>query len=158
MPAIIRELQKNDLPQVTDIFGEFVKYHEHWDHIFEKIATADEMWGKHIYDSHTQNEHCKVLVAELDSHIVGYCVGRIVEKPPIYQAKLIGEVDNIAVKEGYKRMGIGERLFTTMKAWFSTHGVAHIETEVATTNPQSTNFWKKMGGREFITRMEIRIS
>jgi ribosomal protein S18 acetylase RimI-like enzyme len=157
MKVTIRELRREDLAEVKAIFSEFVRYHQQWDSIFEKIASADEMWGNYIYESHTKNEKCKVLIAELDGKIVGYCLGFIVEKPPIYQAKLIGEVGNIAVKEGYKRKGIGESLFSAIKEWFRKKGVHHIEIEAATANPQSVNFWKKMGSREFIKRMEIRL-
>jgi ribosomal protein S18 acetylase RimI-like enzyme len=154
---IIRELKREDLTEVNVIFKEFVKYHEQWDGIFEKVVSAEEAWSNYVYASHTQDEKCRVFVAELNGKIVGYCLGRIVEKPPIYQAKLIGQVDNIGVKEGYKRQGIGEKLFSRVKEWFKEQGVHHIEVEAATANPQSVNFWRKMGGREFIKRMEIRV-
>ena len=81
----------------------------------------------------------------------------MVEKPPIYREKLIGEVSNIAVKEGCKRQGIGASLFCAMKEWFATQDVHHIELEAASANPQSVPFWEKMGGREFIKRMKIRL-
>ena len=157
MEVIIRELRKEDLPEVKVIFGEFVRYHQQLDGIFEKIASADEMWGDYVYKSHTQDENCKVLVAEFGGHIIGYCLGRIGQKPPIYQAQVVGEVGNIAVKKGYKRQGVGGKLFTTIKEWFKECGVDHIEIEAATANPQSVGFWEKMGGREFIKQMEIRI-
>ena len=157
MGITIRELGKADLPEVKAIFKEFVRYHEQYDNIFEKIIEADRVWGDYVYTSHTRDKNCQVLVAQLDAHIVGYCVGRIEEKPPIYKDAVIGVVGNIAVKEIHKRQGIGEQLFTTIKEWFKGKGVCHIEIEVATANPQSTSFWKKMGGREFIKRMELRI-
>ena len=81
MEVIIRELRKEDLPEVKVIFGEFVRYHQQLDGIFEKIASADEMWGDYVYKSHTQDENCKVLVAEFGGHIIGYCLGRIGQKP-----------------------------------------------------------------------------
>jgi ribosomal protein S18 acetylase RimI-like enzyme len=157
MEVIIRELKKQDLPEVKAIFGEFVRYHQQCDIVFEKIASANEMWGDYVYRSHTQDENCRFLVAELDGHIIGYCLGRIAQKPPIYQAKMIGEIGNIAVKEGYKRQGIGGKLFTTIREWFIEHSVDHIEIEAATANPQSVGFWEKMGGRAFIKKMEIQI-
>ena len=157
MGMAIREIRKEDLQEAKAIFKEFVSYHEQRDNIFDKIVSADHMWGDYVYGSHTHDEKCQVLVAELDGFIVGYCVGRIEEKPPIYKEKVIGVVGNIAVKEGYKRQGIGEQLFTTIKGWFKSHSVDHIEIEAATSNPQSTSFWMKMGGREFIKRMELRI-
>jgi ribosomal protein S18 acetylase RimI-like enzyme len=153
----IRELEKEDLPHVKAIFREFVRYHENWDAIFQKIEAAEEAWGDYILESHTKVEDSRALVAELNGKIVGYCVGHVTEKPPIYAEKLIGEVENIAVKAGYKRRGIGERLFRAMKDWFVERGVCHVELEAATANPQSMGFWGKMGGREFTKRMVIEI-
>jgi GNAT superfamily N-acetyltransferase len=157
MVMTIRELKKEDLPQLKMIFREFVRYHEQWDAIFQKVEAAEELWGGYIFESHTQIGDSRVLVAELGDKIVGYCVGHVVEKPPIYAEKLIGEVGNIAVKEEYKRWGIGERLFRAMKDWFIERGVCHVELEAATANPQSVGFWGKMGGREFIKRMVIEL-
>ena len=157
MDILIRELRESDLPQVMAIFKEFVQHHESSDTIFEKFEAAPEMWGDYVFTTHTQEENCNALVAELDGLVVGYCLGFITEKPPIYRVKHIGEVANIGVKEGFKRQGIGEALFNTMVAWFKSNQVEHIEIEAATDNPQSVNFWRKMGGREFIKRLVIPI-
>ena len=154
---IIRELKKADLTEVRAIFRQFVQHHVQYDYMFKKIAEADLMWGNYIIDSQKQNENFKALVADLNGEVVGYCIGFIHEKPPIYEKKLIGEVSNIAVKKGFKRCGIGHQLFDSIKDWFKEHKVDHIETEVATSNPQSMGFWSKVGGREFIKRMEIKI-
>lgn len=153
----IRELRQGDLPEVKAIFREFVQYHERWDSIFEKVDSAEEVWGNYVQESQQHDENCRVLVAEFEGNVVGYCLGRVVEKPPIYRERLIGEVGNIAVKEGYRRRGIGGSLFTAIREWCKERGVSHIEIEAATANPQSVSFWNKMGGREFIKRMEIRI-
>jgi ribosomal protein S18 acetylase RimI-like enzyme len=135
-----------------------VRCHENWDAIFHKIEAAEESWGDHILESHTKVEDTRALVAELTGKIVGYCMGHVTKKPPIYAEKLIGEVENIAVKEGYKRRGIGETLFQAMKDWFVERGVCHVELEAATANPQSVGFWGKMGGREFMKRMVIELA
>ena len=158
MGITIRELRKGDLADVRSIFSEFVSYHYQRDSIFEKIASADLIWGDYLYASHTQDENCQVLVAELDGHIVGYCLGRSEEKPPIYSDRIVGAVGNIAVKEEFKRRGIGAALFRAINEWFQERGVHHIEIEAASTNPQAVHFWKKMGGREFIKRMLIPVS
>lgn len=102
MQVTIRELEEKDLPQVKIIFSEFVRYHEQRDAILEKIDAAEEAWGSYVFQSQAKDETCRVLVAELGTEIVGYCVGHIVEKPPIYQEKLIGEVSNIALTTPHK--------------------------------------------------------
>jgi hypothetical protein len=53
---------------------------------------------------------------------------------------------------------VGTQLFASMKEWFRERSVCHIEIEAATANPESLNFWTKMEGREFIKRMQIRIT
>lgn len=157
-PPLIRELTRADLAQVQTIFSEFVACHEQCDHIFDRIAAAGVMWSENAYRLHTQpGDTCRVFVAELDGEVVGYCLARIVEKPPVYQVKLIGEIGNIGVKEEHKRQGIGAALFARAKEWFAEKGVHHIEVEVATANPQAVGFWTKMGGREFIKRIEIGV-
>jgi ribosomal protein S18 acetylase RimI-like enzyme len=152
---IIRDLRREDLPEVQAIFGEFVRYHEGVDAILAKIDGAEEVWGEYVYSSHTGSDSFRVLVAEVEGRIGGYCVGQIREKTPIYEERVIGEVGNIAVREGLKRRGIGERMFDVMRDWFAERGASHVELQAAVNNPQSMGFWRKMGGRPFVVTMEM---
>lgn len=154
---IIRDLQEKDLPEVKIIFNEFVQHHVKYDRTFEKVSDADQMWADYIHESHTTKDDFRVLIAEIEGQVVGFCLGYVAERPPIYKSKRIGMIGNIAVKEGYKRLSIGQQLFAEIKTWFKAQGIDLIETEVAISNPQSMGFWTKVGGRSFITRMEIKI-
>lgn len=153
----IRDLKKADLPEAKLIFNEFVQHHVQCDSTLEKVADADQMWAEYIFENDQTKDDFKVLIAELDDQVVGFCLAYVAERPPIYKSQRIGMIGNIAVKEGCKRMGIGQQLFDEIKSWFQSQGLELIETEVAITNPQSMGFWKKVGGRSFISRMEIKI-
>lgn len=155
---IIRDLQEADLPEAKVIFNEFVAYHVQYDNTFEKVADADQMWADYIYQSQATKDDFRVLIAELKGQVVGFCLGYVAERPPIYKSQRIGMIGNIAVKEGCKRQGVGKRLFEEIKIWFKTQDIDLIETEVASSNLQSMGFWRKIGGRGFITRMEIKLS
>jgi ribosomal protein S18 acetylase RimI-like enzyme len=157
MKTIIRDLKEEDLPEARLIFKEFVQHHVQYDRTFEKVAHADQMWADYIFESDTTKDDFKVLIAELEGQVVGFCLGYVAERPPIYKNQRIGMVGNIAVKESYKGLGIGHLLFDEIKAWFKSQDIEIIETEVAISNPQSMGFWNKVGGRSFITRMEIKI-
>ncbi len=61
------------------------------------------------------------------------------------------------VDSGYKRQGIGTKLFDSICTWFKTFQVNHVELTVASNNPQSIGFWNKMGGKEFMRRMRIKL-
>ena len=152
----IREITEKDFTAVRKIFVESSSFHEQVDSIFASINEADQIWINYITTIFQQDDF-KIYVALRGEQIVGFCVGQIIEKPPVYQVKKIGQVNNIAVKEGHKRQGIGKVLSETINAWFMTQQVNHIELLVATNNPQSLGFWNKMGGREFMKKMVIQI-
>ncbi len=152
----IREITEIDFTAVRKIFVESISFHEQVDSIFASINEADQIWINYITTIFQQDDF-KIYVALRSEQIVGFCVGQIIEKPPVYQVKKIGQVNNIVVKEGHKRQGIGKVLFETIKAWFMIQQVNHIELLVATNNPQSLGFWNKMEGREFMKKMVIQI-
>jgi ribosomal protein S18 acetylase RimI-like enzyme len=154
---VIRDLRADDLQAAKTIFNEFVQHHVQYDSTFEKVADADQLWADYILESDTTKDDFKVLIADLDGQVVGFCLGYVAERPPIYKSQRIGMIGNIAVKQSHKRQGIGHLLFDEIKTWFKSQDIALIETEVAISNPQSMGFWSKVGGRSFITRMEIKI-
>ncbi|MHA2255292.1 MAG: N-acetyltransferase family protein [Candidatus Heimdallarchaeaceae archaeon] len=156
MKINIRELAKKDFNWIKTIFDESFSYHEQIDPNFASIEDADQVWINYISTIY-QQDNFKVYVAQNDDKIVGYCVGQIVEKPPVYKFRKIGQINNIAVKEGHKQRGIGQSLFEQMKEWFVVKNVSHIELSAATNNPQSLAFWNKMGGREFMKSIVIQL-
>lgn len=97
-----------------------------------------------------------MLTAKIDGQVGGCCLGNVAERPPIYKSQRIGMAGNIAVKEGHKRLGIGQQLFDAVKIWFKSRDFTIIETEVAISNPQSMGFWTKVGGCRFITPMKVK--
>ncbi len=156
MDILIRELTKEDFDGIKRIFAESFKYHEQIDSIFASSEGADQIWIDYI-DTIYQQDDIQVYIAILDDDIVGYCVGQILDKPPVFKMRRIGQINNIAVKEGHKQHGVGQLLFEKIKGWFDTQNVCHIELSAATNNPQSLAFWSKMGGREFMKTMIITI-
>ncbi len=152
----IRPYQKSDSPAVKSIFKEFVKYHVKCDPCFKKLNNHDRLFINYI-DKTLKSGTSVMYVAELNDEIVGYCLGVIQNKPPIYTSPRYGYIDNIAVLEKYQNNGIGELLFTRTKAWFKKHKIRRIELFVAVKNNKSTSFWKKMGLTKYIEQLYIEI-
>ena len=154
MDVRIRELTKKDYRDLRKIFTESLNLHERIDPVFTSIKDADQIWIKYI-DTICQKDGFKIYIAKIDEKVVGYCVGQIITKPPVFKVTKTGQVNNIAVKDGYKHQGIGRLLFDKMKEWILTQNIASIELSAATNNPEALGFWKKMGAREFIKKMNI---
>ena len=152
----IRKLTKSDYTAIKEIFIESNSLHTRIDPMFATKSDADQIWINFV-DSIAQQRDYKIYIAILDRVIVGFCIGQIIEKPPIFQERLVGNIDIIAVKKGYKRQGIGTKLFDSICTWFKTYQVSHVELTAASKNPQSIGFWNKMGGKEFMKRMSIKL-
>ncbi|MHA1975989.1 MAG: GNAT family N-acetyltransferase [Candidatus Hodarchaeales archaeon] len=141
---------------LKEIFLESIILHGRIEPIFTSIQGADQIWIDYI-DRIYQQENFKVYIAISDEVVVGFCVGEILNKPPVFKVRVIGQVNNLAVKNGFKHQGIGSLLFEKMKQWFLSQKVMIIELSAATNNSEALGFWQKMGGREFMKRMSIDI-
>jgi ribosomal protein S18 acetylase RimI-like enzyme len=149
---LIRKGKETDLPSIKEIFKEFVQLHVEIDPCFKKIDQHDEIFTRYILNN-LKNEKTNVLVAELDGVVVGYSIGQIQERPPIYEQCLCGHIDNMAVLAECRRKGIGEKLFQEIKSWFRSQGIERIELFVAIKNEESINFWRKMGFEPYLEHM-----
>lgn len=150
--VIIRKCQKQDFNQLKKIYQQCQDYHVETGYDLEKVTDAPEIFIKYVEELISM-ENSLVLVAESDYDIVGYCLCKIEEKPPVYQNITIGEIDNLAVLEEYQRMGVGEKLFQEALKWFKERGIKRIELMATINNEKSNNFWQKMGFETFMRVM-----
>ncbi len=150
-PAV-RRCETRDLAAVKDLFREFVEYHSAMDPSFVKVRGYGDLFVRYIEDN-MNGENSLVLVAECGEAVVGYCLGQIMEKPPVYPEPRYGYIDNIAVREGYQRKGIGAMLVREMCRWFASRDLRRVEVFAAVKNPKSTSFWRKMGYAAFLEQM-----
>lgn len=151
--VLIRKCKKQDLDKLKKIFQECLDYHVETGYGLEKVDDAPEIFIKRAEEL-VLTDNSLVLVAESDYDIVGYCVCKIEEKPPVYENIKYGEVDNLAVLEEYQRKGVGEKLFQEAAEWFKKMGIQRIELMVTDGNKKSNSFWQKMGFKTFMRVME----
>lgn len=152
----VRSCEKRDLQALGKLYGEFVAYHTGLDARFGKVDDHAELFEEYIL-KHMDCEESKVLVAEDDSGVVGYCLGYVQERPPVYPERRFGYIDNLCVNGKYQSQGVGTLLFDTMKTWFLEAKIHQIELNAAISNPKAVGFWRKMGFIPHIQRMYLHI-
>lgn len=77
------------------------------------------------------------FVAEIVGEVIGYVIG--------YVSNELGEIDSIAVKHNYRRLGIGQRLMEIILNSFRERNIKKISLEVRTTNDVAISLHKKLG-------------
>jgi ribosomal protein S18 acetylase RimI-like enzyme len=68
-----------------------------------------------------------ILIAEQDMEKMGYAMGWIEIRPPVYQYRKIGYLSNIFVAEDYRHRGVGRCLLHSMEKWFKSRQVDFME-------------------------------
>jgi ribosomal-protein-alanine N-acetyltransferase len=77
------------------------------------------------------------IVAEVDGHIAGYAISRILPG--------IGDLASLAINPAYRRRGVGRALLIAIEHDIREYGVFEINLEVRETNLAGLAFWQNMG-------------
>jgi ribosomal protein S18 acetylase RimI-like enzyme len=153
MEYALRVCKKRDFRDLKEIYQECVEFHQKNGYSLKKLPDAPEIFLQYVGEL-MESEDAVVLVAAGDKGVMGYCISKVGEKPPVYADVNYGLIDSLAVAEEYQRKGVGEQLFLESVKWFKKKGLSRIELEVAVFNPKSVKFWKKMGFETFMNLME----
>ncbi|HHT87693.1 MAG TPA: ribosomal protein S18-alanine N-acetyltransferase [Clostridiales bacterium] len=102
--------------------------------------TFSNPWSRASFIESLSDPNNTYLVATVDGRVVGYCgFWGVAEEGHIY---------NVAVKEGYKKQGIGFRMLKELIAQAAARGITSMTLEVRRSNQPAINLYKKLGFTE----------
>ena len=131
----IREMQLKDIPQVFEL-GEKL-------FTAEQLPTLYRSWDDHelvaLFD--TDKETC--LVAEVGERLIGFVLGRIMEKPR--NAWRYGWLEWLGVDPRYKRSGVASRLLNQLTALFIERDARIMLVDTDAKNHGALSFFRKRG-------------
>jgi len=130
--VVIRETRREDLDDVIAI----------------NMETLPEHYPRGFWEEHLRKWNKSFLVAEVDGKIVGYVMCRVEWGWGFIRNKLLkkGHVISIAVRPGYRRRGIGEKLMiNAMESLKKYYGAEEIYLEVRVSNTPAISLYKKLG-------------
>jgi GNAT superfamily N-acetyltransferase len=64
---------------------------------------------------------------------------------------------DLYVRSEFRRQGIGRQLVDAMMTWFSEKQIRVVSWDVVAANAETHAFWKAVGGRDLMLRMQTRI-
>ena len=101
-------------------------------------AIFDPPWSeKSILTEITDNDIARYVVAEAGGELVGYAgVWLVLDE---------GHITNIAVREGYRRKGIGRALISSLVKAAGEEGVTKFTLEVRASNIEAISLYSEMG-------------
>jgi len=136
LPSIeIREMELKDVAGVFDL-GQKLFTAEEW-------PTLYRSWDDHELAMLFSNEGETCLVAEADGKVVGFALGRVMEKPR--SAWRYGWLLWLGVEPRFKRAGIATRLVKQLKGLFIERDARIMLVDTAAKNHSAVHFFRRNG-------------
>jgi ribosomal protein S18 acetylase RimI-like enzyme len=151
-PMQIRTSVSNDIPRILGLWKEFMDFHKERDPAFTRSVTGHEGFRSFV-EENMKSETAQVLVADAGNSLVGYCLARITERPPVFEDRRYGQILDLAVAAPRRRGGVGEALLGEALKWFQKQRISRVDVAVSTANEVASAFWEKHG---FKTYMQVR--
>ena len=108
---------------------------------------ADEEFGNYL-QKRINDADFKVFVAKEGGNCIGYVMGWIEQRPPIYRKRKVGYLSNIFVDEAHQKQEVGAQLYRALETWFQERKVDYIEIRADARNSAAMKSFKKYGFKE----------
>jgi GNAT superfamily N-acetyltransferase len=149
---LIREANRRDISALVTLWQEMMDHHRAYDSRFRFSANAPREVEKHLLET-LRSRASRVLVGEAEGRVIGYIVGEVHARRPIYPVGDYGFITDICVSAVWRRKGVGRTLVAALERWFETQRVTSIELFAAALNPESIAFWAQMGYTDYLRLM-----
>jgi ribosomal protein S18 acetylase RimI-like enzyme len=158
MKLSIREAVASDYDDLCALFDEGDALHrENLPRVFRKPGGAAR--SKDYVLALVADEAVGIFVAQVGDRLVGSICVTIRESPelPIFVRRRYAVVDNVVVKEEFRRAGIGRSLMEKAHAWALAQGADSIELNVWEFNLGAIEFYRTLGYETASRKMSRRL-
>ena len=152
----IRKAKLKDITQITNYGLELLKYHQGIDLYFTPDKNAKEFYQK-LFKKFIYSKNSNLLVAEDCGKIIGYALGGIHPRMPIFKIKRIGSINDIFIIKKFRKTGISKLFLIEMKKWFKNKKIKYIELSVHIENKIGKKVWLRYGFEDYMLKQRIEI-
>jgi ribosomal protein S18 acetylase RimI-like enzyme len=155
--VLVRRATKEDAAIVAGFAMKLVEQHYEYDaERFAQLGSFDGM--KWFYGEQTDAKDAAVLVAELDSKVVGFAYVTYVETDYLDLAVFAAQLQDIYVDEEARHSGAGQALIDATVSTAKEFGASKLILSVAVKNTRAHDFFEKCGFRPTMTEMTLNLS
>ena len=154
MEFFIREANQGDYEALCAIFAEADAMHrEALPHIFREAAGPAR--SKDFVFEILADENAALFVAEHEGQIIGLVHVRVRETPdiPILVPRRYAVINDLVVKERFRRHGVGRALLERAERWALDKGATQVELVVWEFNKGAIAFYEELGYKTISRRM-----
>ncbi|MGI8420200.1 MAG: GNAT family N-acetyltransferase [Candidatus Levyibacteriota bacterium] len=152
----IRKVKENELHIIQSLNHQLFIHDEVYDPLLNMNWPFEHV-GEEYFRNKISGKSGVCFVAEIDSKIVGYLVGGLMEPHSYRTITKQTELENILVTEECRGHGIGEKLFEVFIGWSKQHGAERIKVSTSAENDGAIKFYKKVGFIPYSAELEYEL-
>jgi ribosomal protein S18 acetylase RimI-like enzyme len=147
---LIRNGRLKDAAKTLPVWDEFMDYHKRISAMDSEMNDkAGEMWVKY-FKRHVRSRIRKAIIAEQDGEIIGFLLGEIQKRPPVFTTSHQGFADSIGVLKSKRNQGIGALMLDSFTEWAREKGLPYILLNVVVENEIAQRLYEKQGFRTML--------
>jgi ribosomal protein S18 acetylase RimI-like enzyme len=152
----VRDARRVDVPTLVLLWKEMMDFHSAFDERFRFLPNAGRSVEQHLMAT-LRSRGARIVVAEASGRVIGYVLGEIHQRRPIYPVGTYGFISDISVTADWRRCGVGRALADALLRWFRACGVTAVELFAAERNPVAVEFWRSAGFAEYLRLLRIEL-
>ena len=142
----VRIAQLREIDRVAALWALITEHHADLDPLFRmRRGPVAEGELRELLRALHRDPDAEILVYDRNGTPEGLCIVRIDRAPPILEETERAEITDLGVRPAFRRQCVGRLLVEQAQAWVRDRGVARIEIQVATGNPEGQAFWRAIG-------------
>lgn len=153
----IREATKKDIPIIREMMKDLFLT---WDKI-DEMDKIDENWflskkSDNFISQRMLSKNQKYLVAECNAEIAGYIFG-LIEVRQACMDKNIGLIDELFVKPGYRKLGLGKALTEKMLDFFRSQKIKWSILLTHSRDVGANSYWTNYGYKDYNRKYRMKL-
>jgi ribosomal protein S18 acetylase RimI-like enzyme len=153
----VRPAVAADVPALERLWVEFIDHHAEGDRYFKRAPGAARIHGVRLAEELDRDDRL-ILLAESAGEPVGFAIAEIRGASELFLVGPYGFVRDLGVTRSARQLGVGQRLYAEVLAWFAERGVRRAELDVTVKNEAALRFWERFGYRPLYLRMTVDLS
>ncbi|MBU1046857.1 GNAT family N-acetyltransferase [Patescibacteria group bacterium] len=114
-----------------------------------------EFFTKNDFEKMIKDQNCNFLIAKEDEKVLGYIIAykKEISETSILKPRKYIFINDLAVKDNYKRQGVGSLLMEKIEEWAREIKINEIELNVWFFNKEAFSFYEERGYKVFTQEM-----
>jgi ribosomal protein S18 acetylase RimI-like enzyme len=153
----IRRASLADLGAIQTLARDFCTYEKV---NFDPTIDVDAPFSKEeteFFTSSLTSEDCFIIVAEVDTKVIGYLFATAKGKQDYRTVSTLAEVNHVYVKEEYQGKGIGKAFSQEFENWCRSKNIEFVRATTYVKNQSAVEFYEAQGFEKYGLVLEKKL-